>query len=150
MLESYIRKKISRFFIRENEIALENRVPSYEELNKKFRDIDELGIYLHIPFCEQICPYCSYNKEIYNPDVARRYTLAVKKEIDFYSDIVGNRQVTSFYIGGGTPTTMLYSGIEDILEHIFDSFNMQCEIHMESHPNHLSLDNLNTIMMIPN
>jgi oxygen-independent coproporphyrinogen-3 oxidase len=78
--------------------------------------------------------------------MARRYTFAVKKEIDFYSDIVGNRPVTSFYIGGGTPTTMLYSGIEDILEHIYDNFNMQCEIHMESHPNHLSLDNLNFII----
>ena len=145
MFENYFRKKFSRLFTGENEIALENRIPSFEELNRKFQDIDELGIYLHIPFCEQICPYCPYNKEIYNPEAAGRYTIAVKKEIDFYSDIVGNRPVTSFYIGGGTPTTMLYSGIEDILEHIYDNFNMQCEIHMESHPNHLSSDNLNTI-----
>lgn len=146
MIESYIRKKFSRLFTKENEIALEDRIPSYEELNRKFQDIDELGVYLHIPFCEQICPYCPYNKEIYNPEVAERYTVAVKREIDFYSEVVGDRPVTSLYIGGGTPTTMLYSGIEDILVHIYDNFNMQCEIHMESHPNHLSLDNLNTIM----
>ncbi len=146
MFESFIRKKFSGLITGENEIVLKDRIPSFEELNRKFQDIDELGVYLHIPFCEQICPYCPYNKEIYSPDAARRYTIAVKKEIDFYSDIVGNRAVTSFYIGGGTPTTMLYSGIEDILVHIYDNFNMQCEIHMESHPNHLSLDNLNTIM----
>jgi oxygen-independent coproporphyrinogen-3 oxidase len=28
--------------------------------------VGELGIYLHIPFCRQICPYCPYNKEIYH------------------------------------------------------------------------------------
>ena len=145
MIESYIRKKFNRLFMKETQIALKNTIPSREELNKKFQDIDELGIYLHIPFCKQICPYCPYNKEIYSPDVAGRYVAAVKKEIDFYSDIVGNRPVTSFYIGGGTPTTMLCNGIEDIMGHIFDVFNMQCKIHMESHPNDLSFDNLNTI-----
>jgi coproporphyrinogen III oxidase-like Fe-S oxidoreductase len=145
MLESYIRKKFSRLLTGKTEIALENKIPSLEELNRKFQDIDELGIYLHIPFCEQICPYCPYNKEIYNPDVARKYTIAVKKEIDFYSEIVGNKPITSFYIGGGTPTTMLYSGIATIIEHIYHKFNMQCEIHIESHPNHLSSDNLDTL-----
>ena len=79
MLESYIRKKFSRLLTGKTEIALENKIPSLEELNRKFQDIDELGIYLHIPFCEQICPYCPYNKEIYNHNVAEKYTIAVKK-----------------------------------------------------------------------
>ena len=47
------------------------------------------------------------------------YTRAVKKEIDFYSGLFGDKPVTSFYIGGGTPTTMLYSGLDNILEYIF-------------------------------
>ncbi len=115
-------------------------------LEKSFQNIEELGIYIHIPFCEQICPYCPYNKEIYDPDMARKYTNALKKEVDFYSDLIGNKPVTSFYIGGGTPTTMLYSGLEEILDHVYKSFQMQCDIHMESHPNHLSSDNLETII----
>ena len=41
---------------------------------------------------------------------------------------------------------MLYSGITNIIEYIYDKFNMQCEIHMESHPNHLSSDNLQMII----
>jgi coproporphyrinogen III oxidase-like Fe-S oxidoreductase len=146
MIEDYIRKKSSRLFTGENEIVLQDRIPSCDELRRKFREIDELGIYLHIPFCDQICPYCPYNKELYHPDIARKYAVAVKKEIDFYADIVGSRAVTSFYIGGGTPTTMLNSGIEEIIVHIYNSFNMQCEIHMESHPNHLSSENLNTLV----
>ncbi|MFZ5519555.1 MAG: coproporphyrinogen-III oxidase family protein [Candidatus Zhuqueibacterota bacterium] len=145
MLESYIRKKLSRFFTGEKEIALQADVPSPDVLRQKFRTIKELGIYLHIPFCEQICPYCPYNKEIFQPTVAKSYALAVKKEIDFYSGIVGDRPVTSFYIGGGTPTTMLHCGLEDILSHIFSTFNMHCEIHIESHPNHLNSNNLQTL-----
>ena len=145
MINNYLRKKISRRFTGVDQVALEARIPSSDELTVKFQDIHELGIYLHIPFCEQICPYCPYNKEIYNPELAKSYTLALKKEIYHYVDIIGERPVTSFYIGGGTPTTMLNNGMKDILEHIYKNFNMKCSIHMESHPNHLNPDNLDTI-----
>lgn len=126
----------------EGDLALENTIPGLE---RRFEDIDEFGLYLHIPFCRQICPYCPYNKELYRPEVAERYTRALKKEIDVYAGLIGNRPVTSFYIGGGTPTTMLYSGLGEILEHIYAAFNMQCGIHMESHPNDLRAHNLDTI-----
>src|SRR4030042_2915322 len=139
------RNQIRKLLTKENNMILENKIPSYESLENKFQDIDEFGLYLHIPFCKQICPYCPYNKEIYQPEVAERYTGAVIKEIDFYSGLLGNKPVTSFYIGGGTPTTMLYSGLERILERIFQTFNMQCGIHLESHPNDLSNDNLDAL-----
>jgi oxygen-independent coproporphyrinogen-3 oxidase len=145
MINNFIRKQISRRFTGVEQAVLEARTPSSEELTGKFQDIDELGIYLHIPFCEQICPYCPYNKEIYHPELASKYTLALKKEIDFYVNIIGKRPVTSFYVGGGTPTTMLRNGMKDILEHIYKNFNMKCSIHMESHPNHLNRKNLDFI-----
>ena len=141
-----IRKLLLKLVTGEREIALTRRIPSRGELREEFENIDALGFYLHIPFCEQICPYCPYNKERYRCDVAERYTDAVKREIDFYSDIVGKTPITSLYIGGGTPTTMLHSGLADIIGHIRDVFNLRCDIHMESHPNHLSADNLSMIM----
>lgn len=141
-LEDFLRTQLKRLLTKQSTVALESKVPLLES---KFQDIDELGLYLHIPFCRQICPYCPYNKEIYHPEVAERYTDAVRKEIDIYSELIGNRPVTSFYIGGGTPTTMLYSGLDKILEHVFEAFNMQCDIHMESHPNDLTLGNLKAI-----
>jgi coproporphyrinogen III oxidase-like Fe-S oxidoreductase len=141
-LESLLRIQLKRLLTKESHVALESKIPLLES---RLQDIDEFGLYLHIPFCRQICPYCPYNKEIYHPEVAERYSDAVKKEIDIYSELIGNRPVTSFYIGGGTPTTMLFSGLDRILRHIFESFNMQCDIHMESHPNDLTLDNLKAI-----
>jgi oxygen-independent coproporphyrinogen-3 oxidase len=140
--EGFIRNTLKELATKEGTIALENRVPSLEH---RFQDIDELGLYLHIPFCRQICPYCPYNKELYHPEVAKKYTEAVKREIDIYSALVGRKPVTSFYIGGGTPTTMLRSGLAEILEHVFGTFNMQCGIHLESHPNDLTPNNLRVI-----
>jgi len=144
-LVTFSRNQIRKLLTKESNMILENRIPTYESLERKFQDISEFGLYLHIPFCRQICPYCPYNKEIYQHETAEMYTRAVKKEIEFYAGLFGNKPVTSFYIGGGTPTTMLYSGLDKIMEHIFRNFNMQCDIHMESHPNDLSPDNLNTI-----
>jgi oxygen-independent coproporphyrinogen-3 oxidase len=145
MVSNQIRKVFIRQFIHEKSIALTNNIPSFNALNDKFMEVNSLGLYLHIPFCEQICPYCPYNKEIYHPETAKNYTRAVIRETDLYSSILGRKPVTSFYIGGGTPTTMLRSGIKEILEHIYKVFNMQCHIHMESHPNDLSEDNLNLL-----
>jgi coproporphyrinogen III oxidase-like Fe-S oxidoreductase len=141
-LQDFLRTQLRRLFIRESAVALEGRIPSLEG---RFQGIDELGLYLHIPFCRQICPYCPYNKELYHPDLAARYANAVCSEIDLYAGLIGGRPVTSLYIGGGTPTTMLYSGLADILEHLCATFNMQCDVHMESHPNDLSAENLDAI-----
>ena len=145
MVSDFIRKKISRYFTGQNEIAFRDNIPSSRLLTEKFSDIDELGIYLHIPFCDRICPYCPYNKEVYTEELGWNYVHAIKKEIDSYASIIGNKPVTSFYIGGGTPTTILNKGIDEIINHIYKHFNMNCHIHMESHPNHLTSENLNII-----
>ncbi len=123
----------------------DNNVPSDELIGEKFSDIRELGIYLHIPFCNQICPYCPDNKEIFTRKACQNYTKAVLKEIDTYVPILSHKPITSFYIGGGTPTTMLGNGLEEMINHIYKHFNMKCHVHMESHPNHLTPENLDAI-----
>ncbi|MBC8321879.1 MAG: radical SAM protein [Bacteroidetes bacterium] len=145
MISDFLRKKISRHFTGQNKILFSNNIPGHNLIVENFRELDELGIYIHIPFCNKICPYCPYNKEIYSDEACRKYVKAVIKEIDYYAPLLTNKPVTNFYIGGGTPTTMLGKGIEEITSHIYKRFNMQCRIHMESHPNHLTHENLNAI-----
>jgi oxygen-independent coproporphyrinogen-3 oxidase len=140
-----LRRWLARLFAGQSELVLESRAPTKEELCKKFEEIEELGVYLHIPFCRQICPYCPYNKELLNDAAADRYASAVKREIDFYADVIGGRPVTSLYIGGGTPTTMLQHGLPDILDHLHHALSVQCSIHMEAHLNDLSPANLDLI-----
>jgi coproporphyrinogen III oxidase-like Fe-S oxidoreductase len=145
MMSDLIRSRLSRYFTHQDKITLQNNIPSHHVLAEKFADIDELGIYLHIPFCTKICPYCPYNKEVYSEDAGKNYIQAVLKEIDAYASLLRNKPVTSFYIGGGTPTTMLGKGIDTIINHIYRHFNMNCHVHMESHPNHLTVENLDII-----
>jgi oxygen-independent coproporphyrinogen-3 oxidase len=141
-MRAWIRNQIMLRFLHTPPPTLTNGVFA---LAPHFQDVESLGLYLHIPFCRQICPYCPYNKELFLSNVAERYAQAVRCEIDRYAALVGNRPVTSFYIGGGTPTTMLSTGLPGILDHIYRRFNMQCGIHMESHPNDLSAASLQTI-----
>ena len=144
-MDQFIRRSLLKFLTGERDIVLARRPPTRDQLRTQFESIPSLGLYLHIPFCEQICPYCPYNKEIYRSDVAAAYVQAVAREVDFYADLAGDRAITSFYIGGGTPTTLLGRGLAGIIERIRGAFNLQCDIHMESHPNHLSADNLRAI-----
>lgn len=148
MLRQYLQNRIYRQITGEGQFILRNETPSANDLHLKFQTINELGIYLHIPFCRQICPYCPYNKELFKPDLINKYTAAVIREIDYYASIAGCRPVTSLYIGGGTPTTMLNNGIETIINHIYKSFNMNCSIHIESHPCDLDKKNLDILKSI--
>jgi len=137
-----LRRAVRALLLGQSQIVLHSRVPCLQD---RLDGIEELGLYLHIPFCRQICPYCPYNKEVYRPGVASEYVQAVKREIELYSHLLGQTPITSFYIGGGTPTTMLHDGLGEILEHLHRTFNIQCGIHMESHPNDLSQRNLDVI-----
>ena len=141
-LKKLLKNQLKKQLMKADGIRLVNINPHH---HNRFQDIEELGLYLHIPFCRQICPYCPYNKEIFRTPVAESYANAVICEIDSYIQLVGDRRITSFYIGGGTPTTMLHFGLERILSHIYNTFNMQCGIHMESHPNDLTPANLDRI-----
>jgi oxygen-independent coproporphyrinogen-3 oxidase len=133
-LASTIRTHLRKRLTGADDIALEARIPDVE---RAFDGIDDLGLYLHIPFCRKICPYCPYNKTLFRADLAERYVDAVCREIDHYAEIVGDRRVTSLYVGGGTPTTMIGRGLDRILGHIVDTFDVTCGAHMESHPTDL-------------
>ena len=71
------------------------------------------GAYVHVPFCEWICPFCPYNKVLARDDLAANYFTALHAEIEMYDA----GPFTSLYVGGGTPT--LYPRhLADVLEQI--------------------------------
>ena len=148
MISNYLRKKVSRYFTKQDEIAFRDGIPLFDSISEKINGRKELGIYLHIPFCDQICPYCSYNKEIFKEETSRKYVQAVKQEIDQYASVLSEATVTSFYIGGGTPTTMIKKGIDEIINYLYRQFKVECGVHMEGHPNHLTPDNLTFLKSI--
>ena len=79
----------------------------------------ELGIYIHIPFCKQKCYYCDFVSFSDKNDLEEKYIEAIKKEIKYYLDndnFVKKYNVTTIYIGGGTPSYINSKYILEILE----------------------------------
>ncbi|MCH9815850.1 MAG: radical SAM protein [Actinomycetia bacterium] len=61
------------------------------------------GLYLHVPFCSQLCPFCPYNKVPFQPRLARAHMGLVEQELRWYTQ-AASEPFTSLYVGGGTPT----------------------------------------------
>jgi coproporphyrinogen III oxidase-like Fe-S oxidoreductase len=61
------------------------------------------GLYVHVPFCSRLCPFCPYNKVPFNPRLARGHLDLVHQELDWYT-AAATEPFTSLYVGGGTPT----------------------------------------------
>jgi menaquinone C8-methyltransferase len=63
------------------------------------------GLYLHVPFCRSICPYCPYNKVLLRGGLAQPYFAALRSELQLYG--ASRLRFDSLYVGGGTPSLCL-------------------------------------------
>jgi oxygen-independent coproporphyrinogen-3 oxidase len=95
--------------------------------------VERTSLYLHVPFCRNCCPYCPYTKVPYRPELIEPYTLAALAEVDRWADAIGPAEVTSVYIGGGTPTLALDS-VGRILERVRQRFDVTGDVCIETNP----------------
>jgi oxygen-independent coproporphyrinogen-3 oxidase len=99
-----------------------------------------LGIYIHIPFCQQKCNYCHFISLPFNRDLAARYEQAVLREIAAFSFPWMDEEVNSIYFGGGTPSMVPEEHIAAILSECRRRFciSEDCEVSMEANPGTIS------------
>lgn len=101
-------------------------------------DPDDISFYIHIPFCNQVCTSCPYNKFHTRNTLVQRYVEALKREIDTYSrhPYFQGKKLSSGYIGGGTPTTLRAEELDDLLGFLKSRFEFtnRCSITIESTP----------------
>jgi len=102
------------------------------------------GLYLHVPFCENLCPYCPYNRWKYDPEQYAVFERAVTQEIAWVSERVSVGRVPSLYVGGGTPTVNP-DGLLRILSCIRAGFSTAESTCIELHPGAASPDTLNRL-----
>jgi len=107
------------------------------------------GLYFHIPYCQQLCPYCDFAK--YKLDSTSNfveYHSHLIKELEYYSKVLGKTAVDSIAFGGGTPSLYPTELFEDLLDKVnslgFSKTN-SCEIGMEIDPNTVSPDKLRSL-----
>ena len=62
-------------------------------------------LYMHVPFCEVLCPYCSFNRFPYREDRGRTYFTHMREEMRMLAD--RGWTFEEVYVGGGTPTVMM-------------------------------------------
>lgn len=96
-----------------------------------------LGIYVHIPFCLQQCPYCDFTTAENNYSLHHDYVENLLKEIDAKKAFTTNKNVQTIYFGGGTPSLLSPGNLQKILGSLpksgFDLSNVK-ECTLEINP----------------
>lgn len=94
---------------------------------------EPIHLYIHIPFCIQLCPYCSFHRFLFHETAARRYFAALRREIRLYAGL--GFAFSSVYVGGGTPTVLM-DELEETLSLINELFR-PVEVSVETNPDRL-------------
>lgn len=94
------------------------------------------GIYVHWPFCAKKCPYCDFNSHVREAVDHARWQQALVIELRYFANLVPNRQVTSVFFGGGTPSLMDPATTAGVIEAINECWPVAegIEITLEANP----------------
>jgi len=95
-------------------------------------------LYVHVPFCEVLCPFCSFHRVRFNASKTKRYFDALRREIARYHE--AGFRFRDVYVGGGTPTVDVDELIAT-LEAVRTRSAVQ-SVSVETNPNHLEPDRL--------
>ena len=92
------------------------------------------SLYIHIPFCQDICAYCDFCKVFYQEKIVDEYLKVLKEELD---SLVVKEPLKTIYIGGGTPSSLNYQQLSFLMAmikpYLSDSLQEVCiEVNPES------------------
>lgn len=128
----------------------ESRVATSEadaSIDERFDD-GAVGVYLHLPFCERICPYCDFAVVAaprLTPETEARYTAGLLAELEARRSDFSGRGLSTIYFGGGTPSLFTPESIGRLLEAIraaFPSASSEIETTLELNPSTVERDRL--------
>lgn len=103
-----------------------------------------IGLYIHIPFCESLCPYCNFFKHRHDPtsDIRSQLVQAIQQELIAYQTRYPDIVIQSIYFGGGTPSTLLPEQWLKLLNQVQSAWPLAttCELTIEMDPLHVTPD----------
>jgi len=103
-----------------------------------------IALYVHIPFCRSLCPFCCFNRYLFDEGLARQYYIDLKKEIELYRQ--RGFSFNNVYFGGGTPTVLM-DELLAFIEHLRRQFNVN-EISLETTPRELTETNIQLLKKV--
>lgn len=102
------------------------------------KKIGDISLYIHIPFCRTLCPFCCFNRYLFKEDIARQYFKQLKRELDLY--IEKGFTFSDFYFGGGTPTVLM-DELESFINYLKVKFKVK-RISLETTPREVNRENI--------
>jgi oxygen-independent coproporphyrinogen-3 oxidase len=105
-----------------------------------------LGVYLHVPFCERVCPYCDFavvaTRRLSAED-EDRYVRALLAELEGRAERFSGRMLETIYFGGGTPALLTPASVARLLEAVRFRFPGEVrEVTLEANPSTLERERL--------
>lgn len=134
-----------------NEFTAEDFTAEIDSTNAP-ANTSEISLYLHFPFCEQLCYFCGCNMMVSRDrQLIREYNEYLKREIALVSPLVSpNRKIAQMHWGGGTPSYLAPEEIKDVGEFIKQNFEYAAaaEASVEIDPRGLSFEHLKAFRAI--
>ena len=119
------------------------------EVRSAYAQQGVINLYIHLPYCEQLCTYCGCNKRITkNHAVERPYMESVLKEWSMYVEALGEKPlIRELHLGGGTPTFFSPENLSFLLNGILDQARVADDhsFSFEAHPNSTTRGHLSTL-----
>ena len=130
-------------------IAMEDWKATTVRAFKESNEQEGISLYIHLPFCENLCTFCACHKRITKRhSVETPYIETVLREWELYCDLFDERPlIKEIHLGGGTPTFFSAENLKKLIDGIFeraDKFH-DFEFSYEGHPNHTSQQQLQTL-----
>ena len=102
---------------------------------------EAFGVYVHWPFCLSKCPYCDFNSHVRHAPIDEdRFARAFAREIATSAARAGDREVTSIFLGGGTPSLMQPKTVGAILDAIGSNWRVASEVEVTLEANPTSVE----------
>ncbi|HLZ04516.1 MAG TPA: radical SAM family heme chaperone HemW [Bradyrhizobium sp.] len=98
---------------------------------------EAFGVYVHWPFCLSKCPYCDFNSHVRHAAIDEdRFAKAFAREIETTAERTGPREVSSIFLGGGTPSLMRPETVRAVLDSIGRHWRIadDVEVTLEANP----------------
>ncbi len=107
------------------------------------------GIYIHIPFCERKCIYCDFHS-VETTDQLDVFLRSLEREINLYSEKCKPMEFETVYFGGGTPSLLSPSQVEEILCQLHAGFKISpmAEVTLEANPGTVDEEKLQSLKSI--
>ena len=106
----------------------------------------DVGVYVHVPFCERICPYCDFavvRARPLAPEVEIAYVDALRTELEARAPAFSGRRLATIYLGGGTPSLLQPDSVQRILTAIRGHFDGEpAEVTLEVNPSTVEIRRL--------